>query len=95
MKNLIRIPENKEELKALWAEDKKKIIGGAVAVGAFIAGAIFAHDKLKANDGSDSCCDDTAGYLPEDCGNDEDYQGDPDDEEETEDETDENEADAE
>lgn len=93
MKNLIRIPENKEELKALWAEDKKKIIGGAVAVGAFIAGAVFAHDKLKANDEA-SDCDDTAGYLTEGDGDDEDYQGDPDDEEETEDEN-ENEADAE
>ena len=94
MKTILAIPESKDELKAVWTNSKKKIIGGAVAVGAFIAGAILAHDKLSNNGDISDCDGDTAGYLAEGSGNEEDYQGDPDDEEDEE-ENEENEADAE
>lgn len=94
MKTIIAIPENKTEWKEAWTKNKKKIVGAAVAAGAFIAGAVMSHGKLWGND--DSAFDDedqTAGYIPEDCGDDEDHVGDPD--EENEEETEENEADAE
>lgn len=94
MKTIIAIPENKTEWKEAWTKNKKKIVGAAVAAGAFIAGAVMSHGKLWGN--GDSASDDedqTAGYLPEDCGDDEDYVGDPDDE--IEEEVEESEADAE
>ena len=65
MKTIIAIPETKEEWKAVWTNNKKKIIGGLAAVGAFTAGAVLTHGKLWGTDGSNSCDSDAAGYLPE------------------------------
>ena len=93
MKTIIAIPETKEEWKDLWTKNKKKIVGGAVAVGGFIAGAVLTHGKLWDKD-DPSCDSDTAGYLPES----EDYNEGSDDcpfEDEAEEESNETEADAE
>ena len=66
MKTLIAIPENKAEWKAVWENNKKKIIGAAAAVGLAVVGTVATHGKLWDKDDQlpegDS---DTAGYLPD------------------------------
>ena len=95
MKTIIAIPENKEEWKAVWTKNKKKIVGGLAAVGAFAAGAALTHGKLWGTDGTSQCGTEPAGYLPEEEATSGRYPwGDSDDETEKE-EINENEASAE
>ena len=84
MKTIIAIPETKDEWKAVWTNNKKKIVGGLAAVGAIVAGAALTHGKLWGDDGTSDCDDPDAGYLPEPEENDVDWMEQNSDEDEQE-----------